>query len=159
MINIVRELEEWGRVARKLGPGTNWHEPDQFELTARFDGTNGNLDNAGFWPKDVSRAETGGYCLGYALDKHGAPTRGEMAIVISAETVDTDGVTYRGRDLAAVNIANLLGWAAEAAQLREQVAKLERRRAQLEQANEALRARVDASEVVETTETYIRLRW
>lgn len=142
MIEIVHDREEWRRVARELGPGSNWHEPDQLGLTARFDGSDGELDNAGFWPMDVSRAETEHGFLGYARDEHGRPRRGEMAIVISHDTWE-GGRRYRARDQAAVNVADLLGWAAEetedVALLSAEVARLEDRVAQLKVANQALR--------------------
>lgn len=134
-MKIVRELDEWGVVARELGPGRNWHEPDNYGLCGRFDGTDGDLDNAGFWPMDVSRASAG-VAHGYDFDQHGRPRKGEMAIVIALDTYE-HGKRYRGPDVAAVNVANLLGWAAEAAQLRVRVA-------QLEAAAEVLRATIRA---------------
>jgi hypothetical protein len=136
-IEIVHDLETWGRVARKLGPGTNWHEPDNYGLTARFDGTDGDLDNAGFWPQDVSRAEVGGHPLGYDHDQHDRPRRGEMAVVISHDTYE-NGQRLRGPDAAAVNIATLLGWAAEAAALKARVAVLEIELRELQHANSLL---------------------
>lgn len=140
-IKIVRELGEWGKVASELGPGSNWHEPDELGLIARFDGTDGDLDNAGMWPMDVSRAAAP-YSLGYDRDEHGRPRRGEMAIVISYDAYE-GGRRYRGPDAAAVNVASLLGWAAEAAALKEEVARLEQRVEQLKAANHALRAAVN----------------
>jgi hypothetical protein len=156
-VKIVHDLDEWGQVARELGPGSNWHEPDNYGLTGRFDGTDGDLDNAGFWPTDVSRAAVGGYRLGYDHDEHGRPRRGEMAIVIAADTYE-HGECYRGPDLAAVNVANLLGWAAEAASLRAKVAELEQQIAQLHEANAALRNAGRTVTVEETETQYIRLR-
>jgi hypothetical protein len=137
-LKIVHNLDDWGEVASKLGPGTNWHEPDNYGLMGRFDGTDGDLDNAGFWPMDVSRAEGSYPDRGYDRDEHGAPRRGEMAIVISEDTWES-GQQRRARDVAVVNVANLLGWAAEAAYLRKAKAELEQRIAQLEAANRALR--------------------
>lgn len=154
-LRIATELGEWGKIASELGPGTNWHEPDECGIMARFDGTDGDLDNAGFWPMDVSKAQMGGHARGYDHSPAGAPRRGEMAIVFSVDTYE-HGQRYRGPDLAAVNVASVLGWAAEAAALTEQVAQLEQRVAQLKAANEALRA--VPAQVIETEETYIRLR-
>jgi hypothetical protein len=142
-IKIVHDKATWAEVARQLGPGSNWHEPDQLGLTARFDGTDGDLDNAGHWPMDVSLAETDRGPLGYDRDEHGRPRRGEMAIVISYDAWE-HGKKYRGPDVAAVNVADLLGWAAqeedaEVAQLAAEVARLEARIEQLKDANDALR--------------------
>jgi hypothetical protein len=161
-LKIAIELEEWGRIASELGPGTNWHEPDECGIMARFDGTDGDLDNAGFWPMDVSKAQlSAGLVRGYDHGPEGAPRRGEMAIVFSYDTYE-QGKRYRGADIAAVNVASVLGWAAEAAALKEQVAQLEQRVAQLKDANEALRTRPifreSESTITQTEETYIRLR-
>lgn len=155
-LKIVRDLAEWGKVAAELGPGSNWHEPDNYGLTGRFDGTDGDLDNAGFWPMDVSRAATG-HSLGYDRDQHDRPRSGEMAIIISYDTWE-NGRSYRGPDAAAVNVANLLGWAAEAAYLKAQVAELEQRVEQLSEANRVLRDALLQGGGTTERETYIRLR-
>lgn len=137
-LEIVHYLDQWGRVAAKLGPGRDWHEPDNYGLTGRFDGTDGDLDNAGLWPMDVSRAETG-YSLGYDHSPEGAPRRGEMAIIISSDAWE-NGRRYRGRDRAAVNVADLLGWAAEAAYLQEKALRLEREARELRKSIAELKA-------------------
>jgi hypothetical protein len=131
-IEIVHELEDWGRVAAQLGPGTNWHEPDNYGLMGRFDGTDGDLDNAGFWPSEATGV---GVNHGYGFSRE----YGEMAIIISADSYER-GERYRGPDLAAVNVANLLGWAAEAAHLRAKVRRLENEMEALRASNEEMRA-------------------
>lgn len=82
-----------------------WHEPDQWDLTGRFERlkdhvvrTGGvRLDNAGFWPEDPERP------YGSILEMH---------IIISRQEWDeTAGEYKRGPDVAAINISNLLEWA------------------------------------------------
>lgn len=109
----ITERHELVELARELGVRYDWHEPDEQGITARFDGTDGDFDNAGFWPMDVSRVAIPGGLLGYDRDRHGAPRRGEMAIILSREVVDenTPWVSRRGRDIAAVNVATLFAWA------------------------------------------------
>lgn len=122
-MKIIHDRADLAAVAAELGPGSDWHEPDEYGLTGRFDGTDGDLDNAGFWPMDVSRASTG-HTLGYDRDGHGRPRRGEMAIIISHDTWEK-GIRYRGPDVFAVNVADLLGWAVTAERLAVRVAQLE----------------------------------
>lgn len=72
-------------LSRELGLRSCWHEPDEQDVSARVFGH--HLDNAGFW----GRAE-------FAYIEHQ-----ELHTVIY----------YRGVPIAAVNLATLLGWAAE----------------------------------------------
>jgi hypothetical protein len=137
----ITEQHELVELARELGVRPDWHEPDEQGITARFDGTDGDFDNAGFWPMDVSRALVPGGHVGYDPDRHGAPRRGEMAIVLYREVQDDrdepGADSRRGPDIAAVNIATLFAWASV------DVAALQARIEQLEAANAALRETLD----------------
>ncbi|MFD6636740.1 hypothetical protein ACFWDN_13060 [Micromonospora chalcea] len=73
--------DELAKLADELGVRLDWHEPDEKGVTARLEGY--NLDNAGSWPKEDGRPAV------------------EMCVIIK-----------KGEDeVAAVNIATLLGWA------------------------------------------------
>lgn len=79
--------------AATLGVRPDWHEPDEQDLTARVEGT--TFDNAGFWP---------------LCEVRGTVTP-ELHVVFSRLVIDADGVSRRGEDLAAVNLATLCSWA------------------------------------------------
>lgn len=76
--------EDLRAFARQHGLRTDWHEPDEQEVHARIDGT--EFDNAGYWPRQQGRA-----------------AHVEMHVILSVA----------GHDIAAVNLATLLAWAAE----------------------------------------------
>lgn len=72
-------------LSRELGLGSYWHEPDEQDVDARVFGH--HLDNAGYW----------------GLSEFAYIGHQELHTVIY----------YRGVPIAAVNLATLLGWAAE----------------------------------------------
>lgn len=135
------ERAELVALARELGVRPDWHEPDEQGLTARFDGTDGDFDNAGFWPMIKGH--------GYDRNELGGPRRGEMCIVLSREVQDENDApgtdARRGPDIAAVNVATLFAWASEdyaatIADLSRYAERLEKRVAELEQQVVALKA-------------------
>lgn len=79
------DRQSWRDAARALGPRTYWHEPDQSGITAEVRGT--LLDNAGFWG---------------TTDTASMPYE-ELHVVLSKD----------GEPRYAVNLADLLGWAAQ----------------------------------------------
>lgn len=79
------DRQSWRDAARALGPGTYWHEPDNHGVTAEVHGT--LLDNAGFW------GTTDTAMMPYE----------ELHVVLSKD----------GEPRYAVNLADLLGWAAQ----------------------------------------------
>lgn len=78
----IRTQEQLQSLAERLGVTLEWHEPDNQGVTVRLEGQ--SFDNAGTWP-----AQPG-------LN----PEATEMYLVIS----------QKGRDMAMVNLANLLSW-------------------------------------------------
>lgn len=90
----MREIEtkaEFAEFAREIGVRSNWHEPDEQDITARVEGT--SFDNAGFWPR---------------LDLVGTSTESirELHVIFSR---NPDGEPPE--DLAVVNLATLCSWA------------------------------------------------
>jgi hypothetical protein len=83
-IDRARELRD---LADRLGVRTDWHEPDEQDVTARIEGE--NFDNAGAWPPSEVRA------FGHS------EWTGELCVIISRG----------GEDVAAVNLASLLAMA------------------------------------------------
>ena len=87
--------------ARQHGLLTDWHEPDEQDIDARIRG--GHLDNA----------------MGTTLDDIGENNfAGEYQVILTEHThkyVYEDGVEKRvlGKDLAVINLATLLSWAAQ----------------------------------------------
>lgn len=81
--------DELGELARELGVRADWHEPDEQEVTIEVYGTD-DFDNAGFWP---------------AGHGYGPGNRKTEAHVILCK---------EGEPVAAVNLATLFSWAAEA---------------------------------------------
>lgn len=75
------------QLARTLGVRSDWHEPDEQNVTARVSGT--RFDNAGFWPHPES---------------YSPPTTVEQYV-----TIVRDGV-----EVAHVNLATLCAWASDA---------------------------------------------
>lgn len=70
-IDCLHQLQE---VASMLGVRPDWHEPDEQEVSAKFDGH--CFDNAGFWPSsEVSKsiAENEGSEMCVILKKAGQP--------------------------------------------------------------------------------------
>lgn len=142
-MKLITERAELVALARELGVRPDWHEPDEQGITARFDGTDGDFDNAGHWPMIKGH--------GYDHNELGGPRRGEMAIILSREVQDRDdhpgAEARRGPDIAAVNVATLFAWAsADVPALQRHIADLERRVAQLRTANAALRQALNAPE-------------
>lgn len=85
--------------ATRMGVRTDWHEPDEQNLTARVEGTPLNFDNAmspGVWYGHDYSPEGNGYA--------------ELHVIFS-ELDEEDGKPVRGRDLAVVNLATLCSWA------------------------------------------------
>jgi hypothetical protein len=102
-MQIIHTREQLRELARDLGVRSNWHEPDEQGLTARLDGM--SFDNAGFWP--TAEALRSGHLTVRSVEQH---------IVITRADPD-DGCNEcgqgEGTDVAAINLATLLSWAAE----------------------------------------------
>lgn len=140
-MKLIHNRDELVQLARELGVRPDWHEPDEQGLTARFDGTDGDFDNAGFWPMIKGH--------GYDRNEMGGPRRGEMCIILAREVRDESDPpgadARRGPDIAAVNVATLLAWASEddtraVAELSAYATLLEERVRLLEDTVVALRA-------------------
>lgn len=132
----ITEQAELVTLARELGVRPDWHEPDEQGLTARFDGTDGDFDNAGFWPMIKGH--------GYDRNELGGPRRGEMCIILSREVQDENDPpgadARRGPDIAAVNVATLFAWASvDIEGLRQRAAELEQQVVALKAENKARR--------------------
>jgi hypothetical protein len=134
-VKRIHDRNELVQLARELGVRPDWHEPGNEHLTARFDGTDGDFDNAGFWPMIKGH--------GYDLNELGGPRRGEMCIILSREVqdrADHPHVARRGPDIAAVNVATLFAWAsADVPALQRRIAELEAEAATLRAKNAELR--------------------
>jgi hypothetical protein len=86
-MELITSARELRKLADRLGVRSDWHEPDEQDLTARVEGE--NFDNAGAWPPSAVRA-------------YGNPGwTGELCVIIS----------QGGEDVAAVNLASLLAMA------------------------------------------------
>jgi hypothetical protein len=72
------------KLAVTAGVRPDWHEPDEQGITARVEGK--SFDNAGFWPDESTPPEI--------LEHH---------VILSQD----------GRDVAAVNLADLFAWATD----------------------------------------------
>ena len=83
-MKIIVSQHELMELATELGVRTDWHEPDERDLTARVEGV--SFDNAGFWPAGRYSAEI--------VEQH---------VILS----------QNGHDAAAINLATLLAWASE----------------------------------------------
>lgn len=81
--------------ARATGVRSDWHEPDEQDLTARVEGV--SFDNAGFWPS-MSASDDASPGL-------------ELHVIFSETEIDVNGERVATRDLAAVNLATLCAWA------------------------------------------------
>ncbi len=97
--------EQLRNLAARLQVRADWHEPDERGLSARVEGL--SFDNAGFWPTaDALRSAV--------LSARSV----EMHVIISQDHGVTDGhgcdECGRGdtEDVAAINLATLLAWAA-----------------------------------------------
>lgn len=93
----MRKIEtkaEFAEFAREIGMKSNWHEPDEQDITARVEGT--SFDNAGFWPRP---------------DFVGTQSEiiREMHVIFSRDRDDIEGNPRE--DLAMVNLATLCAWA------------------------------------------------
>ena len=95
----IRTRAEFIALASELGVRPDWHEPDEQAVTARWGGTELDLDNA-----------MGVRWYGDWLP--GEPKRAEMYVILCRKEIE-DGIARRGPDLATINLANLLAWASE----------------------------------------------
>lgn len=95
----IRTRDELIALARELGTRPDWHEPDEQGVTARWGGTELDLDNA-----------MGVHWYGDWLP--GEPKRAEMYVILCRKEIE-DGTAWRGPDIATINLANLLAWASE----------------------------------------------
>lgn len=86
VVERIDTLRQLRRLARDLGVRSDWHEPDEQELTARVEGK--SFDNAGFWPADDTRIFDADIL--------------ELHVILSVDN----------EDVAAINLATLLSWAA-----------------------------------------------
>jgi hypothetical protein len=89
--------DELTQFANQHGLRSDWHEPDEQEITARVEGV--SFDNAGFWP----RAD-------YRRTRPIDPSIVEMHVIFS-RLIPGD-LQGRIEDLACVNLATLCSWAA-----------------------------------------------
>jgi hypothetical protein len=89
-INTRKELME---LASALGVRSDWHEPDEQDLTT-VELRGNNFDNAGFWPEHRA-----------CYDKDKDIVLMEQFIIIRKKQ-DADIVS-----VACINVANLLAWA------------------------------------------------
>lgn len=80
--------------AETHGLRTDWHEPDEQEITATIDGE--SFDNAGFWPL-ASEPN---------LDRRAV----EMYVTLRKSSIE-EGQQLKGAPLAYVNLATLFAWA------------------------------------------------
>lgn len=92
----IQSRTELVALAEELGVNAEWHEPDNQDITARFAGTDGIFDNAGFW----------------AGNTYGSG-REEMYVVLHRllDEPDEHGNRRIGEPIAAVNLATLFAWA------------------------------------------------
>lgn len=84
---VVTSQPSLRRVAKYLGIDAEWHEPDNYEVTALARGS--KFDNAGNWPKL------------FGEDSDGIAT--EMHVLLRKD----------GKDVAVVNVLDLMAWACE----------------------------------------------
>lgn len=85
----IRSLCDLIQLTKSLGMRSDWHEPDEQDVSARVAGS--SFDNAGFWPTSDC--------------KNLPPTAVELHVIIS----------HKGVDVAAINLATLLSWASRSA--------------------------------------------
>ena len=94
LINSAKELNE---LAKELGVRLDWHEPDEQEVNVRIIGS--HLDNAmGADPDADEKVDVSHY-------PDGTLHWGEYNVVITKE----------GKDVAVVNLAELLAWGSRGA--------------------------------------------
>lgn len=86
----IRNLRQLKELSAELGMG-DWHEPDERNITAVFDGS--NFDNAGHWPGE-----------------HGQPSL-EMCVLLYRSKEVNGRTETVGEPIAAVNLATLFAWA------------------------------------------------
>ena len=97
LINSAKELNE---LAKELRVRPDWHEPDEQEVNARIIGS--HLDNAmGADPDADEKVDVSHYPDGSVRTLHW----GEYNVVITKE----------GKDVAVVNLAELLAWGSRGA--------------------------------------------
>jgi len=118
---IIKSRAELLDLAHRLGVRTDWHEPDEQELTATLNGllfgegqtvtvtANGvSFDNAGFWPlENATRYDTPEDRK--KLPRHGLPNSARQPTPIHAEMYVT--LHQDGRPVAHINLALLFAWA------------------------------------------------
>lgn len=91
-INNKNELKE---LAKKIGTRNDWHEPDEQNLTAEFDGN--SFDNAGFWGKAFLENDT------LSSTKRERTNMCEMFVTLKKD----------GKPIAEINLATLFAIACE----------------------------------------------
>ena len=79
---------------RELGVRTDWHEPDEQEITATVTGH--NFDNAGFWPSEEIPS---------------MPAETQEMYVTLHRSENRQGIIVPVEAIAAVNLATLFAWA------------------------------------------------
>lgn len=118
---IIKSRAELLDLANRLGVRTDWHEPDEQELTATLHGllfgegqtvtvtANGvSFDNAGFWPlEDANRFSPPEEIR--KQPKHGLPNAAKAPTPLHAEMYVT--LHQDGRPVAHINLAMLFAWA------------------------------------------------
>jgi hypothetical protein len=103
-VKRITRREDLVELARELRVRSDWHAPDEQDLTAHFAGDDGDFDNVGFW---------GGPEFGYGQrSAHGS--RQEMYVELWKTTYDEVRCkTVDDEHIASVNLATLFAWASE----------------------------------------------
>ena len=91
----MRDPHDLTEFADKYGLREDWHEPDEKSISARIIGR--HLDNA----------------MGSTTRHEHADWGGEFNVVLTFVEYDEESNEHTSRDLAVVNLATLLSWAAQ----------------------------------------------
>jgi len=95
----VTTCAQLAELAKRLRMRSDWHEPDEQNVTAEVRGDALDFDNTGAWPASE-------------VQYPGADGRqGELHVVLCRKELDERGVALKGPDIAAVNLADLFAWA------------------------------------------------
>ena len=94
-VPMIREPYDLEMFRKRHGLRDNWHEPDERGISARIIGR--HLDNA----------------MGSTTRHEHADWGGEFNVVLTSVEYDEESNEHTSRDLAVVNLATLLSWAAQ----------------------------------------------